>query len=341
MTTAMTTATPPPTPERIFGMFNAYQQTAALKAASELDVFTAVGEGSTTPEALALRCQASPRGLRILCDYLVVVGLLAKEGKHYQLTPESALFLDRRSPASIASAVVFLNSPMLMAGFQDLAATVRNGGTILEQNCLAPEHPIWVEFARSMIPMMKSSAEEIAEIVGARRGEPWKVLDIAAGHGIFGITIARHNPQAQIVALDWPNVLALAEENAKAAGVDARFRKLPGDALEVDYGSDYDLILLTNFLHHFDIPTCKKVARKVYEALKPGARAVTLEFVPNEDRVTPPVAAMFSLMMLGGTPAGDAYTFSEYDEMFRGAGFARNELHELTMSPERVIVSYK
>src|SRR6185369_2508977 len=96
-----------------------------------------------------------------------------------------------------------------------------------------------------------------------------------------------------------------------------RFETIPGSAFTADFGSGYDLVLLTNFLHHFDVPTNEALLRKVHAALKPGGRAVTLEFVPNEDRVSPPVAAEFSLMMLGNTPAGDAYTFSELDRMFR------------------------
>ena len=55
-----------------------------------------------------------------------------------------------------------------------------------------------------------------------------------------------------------------------------------------------------------------------------GGRAVTLEFVPNEDRISPPDAAGFSLMMLAATPSGDAYTFSELDRMLRNAGFSRS-----------------
>src|SRR5581483_5137883 len=92
---------------------------------------------------------------------------------------------------------------------------------------------------------------------------------------------------------------------------------------------------------HFDLPTCEQLMRKVHAALKPGGRAITLEFVPNDDRVTPPVEASFSQMMLGSTVARDAYPFAQYDQIFRSAGFARNETHELPMSPQHVIVSHK
>lgn len=327
----------PPNPEFIFGTFNAYQRSAALRGAIELDLFTAIGAGAATAEALAERCQASLRGVRILCDFLVVIGLLAKDGSRYSLTPETALFLDRRSPAYLGSAVTFLHSPVLTDGFRDVAAVVRKGGTLLgKAGTMEPDHPIWVEFARAMAPMMGPASEAIAGLVGAG---PWKVLDIAAGHGLFGLAVAKRHPQTEVAAVDWPNVLALAEENARAAGAGARFRKLAGSAFQVDYGSGYDLALVANFFHHFDEAACVALARRIHQALQPGGRLVTLEFIPNQDRVSPPQPAAFALMMLGTTEAGDSYTFPEYDRIFRAAGFGASELHELAVSPERVIIT--
>src|SRR5206468_379909 len=104
-------------------------------------------------------------------------------------------------------------------------------------------------------------------------------------------------------------------------GVGARVQLRPGDAFTTDFGTGWDLVLLTNFLHHFDPPTCERLLAKTRAALAPGGRAVAVEFVPDEDRISPPEAAAFSLVMLATTPAGDAYTFREYEGMFRRAGF--------------------
>jgi ubiquinone/menaquinone biosynthesis C-methylase UbiE len=147
-------------------------------------------------------------------------------------------------------------------------------------------------------------------------------LDIAAGHGLFGITIAQKNPEAQIVALDWRAVLEVATRNATASGVGDRYTTLAGSAFDVDFGSDYDVILITNFLHHFSPETNETLLRKVHAALKPSGRAITLEFVPDESRVSPPPAARFALTMLTSTAEGDAYTFAELSAMARNAGFA-------------------
>ena len=331
-----------PNPALIFETLNAYQRTAALKAAIELDVFTAIGEGVNTAAAIAKRCQAAGRGMRILCDYLVIIGFLTKSGQQYALTGDSAMFLDRRSPAYMGSVAGFLTMPEMMETSEDLAAVVRKGGTLVNApGTVEPSDPKWVGFARSMAPMMIPAAEAIAGIVKADAGEKWKVLDIAAGHGMFGITLANHNPNAEIFALDWPRVLDVAEENAAKRGVAARYHKIPGSAFDVDFGSGYDLILLTNILHHFDPVMIEMLLRKVRASLAPNGRAVTLEFVPNEDRVSPPMPASFALIMLASTPEGDAYTFAEYDGMFRAAGFSTSEKFSLTGMPQTVIVSRK
>jgi ubiquinone/menaquinone biosynthesis C-methylase UbiE len=331
-----------PSPQLFFQTINAYQRTEGLKAAIELETFTAIGEGNTTAPEIAKRCGTSERGMRILCDFLTVMGFLNKQGSRYSLTPDSAIFLDKRSPAYLGSAIEFISSPMLTKGFQNFADAVRKGGTTMSDGgTIAPENPIWVKFARGMAPMMALPAELTAKLIDPAADQKLKILDIAAGHGLYGLAFAKNNPQASIVALDWPNVLEVAKENARNAGVADRYSTIEGSAFDVDYGAGYDLILLTNFLHHFDAQTNAALLRKVHAALVEGGRAITLEFVPNEDRVSPPEAAAFGVMMLGGTPAGDAYTFSELEEMFANAGFAGSEMHQLPPSIQQVVISQK
>lgn len=330
-----------PTPERIIDTLTAYQQSAALKTAIELDVFTAIAEGTTDSRGLAKRCNAAERGIRILCDFLTVTGLLTKRDSRYALAPDAAVFLNRQSPAYLGTVQKFLLAPKFFEYFQDLTTAVKKGGTASDEGgTTAAENTVWVEFARSMAPMMAMPAEIIANLVQADEGKKWKVLDIAAGHGLFGIALGRHNPNAEIVALDWPAVLEVAKENAAAVGLKSRYRTLPGSAFEVEFGTGYDIVLLTNFLHHFDVATNEGLLRKVHAALAPGGRAVTLEFVPNEDRVSPPTPAKFSMVMLGSTPSGEAYTHLEYQKMFRNAGFKSCALHTPPIG-EQILVAEK
>jgi hypothetical protein len=328
-----------PNPALVFEVLQSYQRTWALKTAIELDLFRAVGESAGDLASIAKRCAASERGTRILCDFLVISGLLGKANGRYALTPTSATFLDSRSPASLASVATFLSNPMLMETFRSLTDIVRSGRTVLPgEGSVEPENPAWVEFAESMAPMMGPVAGPMADLVLNGKSGPMRVLDIAAGHGLFGIAIARKNPQARIVGLDWAPVLNVAKRNAEKAGVQDRYELLPGSAFEVEYGGPYDAVLLTNFLHHFDHPTNVTLLKKVQAALKPGSVAATLEFVPNDDRVSPANPASFALTMLTSTASGDAYTLKELTAMYEEAGFTDVTGHPIPMSPQTVVL---
>lgn len=329
-----------PNPGGIFMMMNAYQQTAALKAAIELDLFTVIGEGNHATDAIAARCGASQRGVRILCDYLGTFGLIARRDGAYELTPDAATFLDRRSPAYMGGATEFLLSDTITNNFKDAAGAVRKGGSLMpDEGSLAPDHPMWVKFARAMAPLMARPAQQLAELVDPNASAPVRVLDVAAGHGLYGITFAARNPAAQVTALDWAPVLEVARQNAKAAGVANRFQTIAGSAFEADLGGPYDVVLLPNFLHHFDAASNERLLKRIGSALAPGGRVAILEFIPDDDRSGPPPAVWFAFQMLSSTPAGDAYTFSEYQRMLRNAGFPKAELHAMKGDMHRIVIA--
>lgn len=326
-------------PGAFFMSVNAYQRTAAVKAAVELDVFSAIAEGKSTSREIASRCSASERGVRILCDYLVTSGMLEKRDGRYGFPAELAPFLDPKSPAYLGGIVEFLLAPDLVDAFAGLASAVKNGRTALAgRGTIDPDNPVWVKFARAMAPMMAMPAEGLARLVNEESAKPLRVLDIAAGHGLFGIEIAKLNPNARILAQDWAAVLEVAKENARKMGVGARYDILPGSAFEVDFSGGFDVVLLTNFLHHFDTPTCEKLLGKIRKSLAPGGRVVILEFVPDEDRIAPLESAGFALVMLATTPGGDTYTYSELARMLHKAGFASSAFHPLPPTIQQVVI---
>jgi 2-polyprenyl-3-methyl-5-hydroxy-6-metoxy-1,4-benzoquinol methylase len=331
-----------PSPALFFDTVSAYQRTDALRTAIELDLFTHIGSGHQTVEQIAVACHASARGIRILADYLTIIGFLRKTGDRYELLPDTAVFLNRKSPAFVGSSIDFLLTPQIQQCFASLTTAVRQGGTaISEEGTVSYDNPIWVAFAEAMVPLMQLPAKLLVDLIGGDRQQPIRVLDVAAGHGIFGITIAQNYPHAKITALDWPNVLSVASKNATAAQVADRHSLLAGSAFEVDWGGPYDVVLLTNFLHHFDVATCAKLAEKSFQALAPDGRAVTLEFIPEPDRISPPGTATFALTMLATTAHGDAYTFAEYEQLFAKAGFARSTFHSLPPTTQQAVVSYR
>lgn len=314
----------------------AYQQTAAIKAAVELDLFTEIARGNATVERLAHATGAAVRGIRALCNYLTVRGHLEKHDNEFRLTPSTAAFLDRNAPSWMGDVVHYLAAPEMMELFlDDPASYVRNGGSIgLANN--APDHPIWVKFARAMGPSRVPLARKIASELAA--SSPHRVLDVAAGHGMFGIAIAQAVTDAQVTAIDWQAVLSVAQENAEAAGVSGRYHGIAGSAFDTDWGNGFDLVLLANFLHQLDRDGCVTLLRKARQSLAPGGRAAAVEFLPHEDRVSPRFPVMFAFQMLGSTPQGDAYTVREFEEMGRAAGFGRVFAKPLPPTPQSLVL---
>ena len=333
----MATVFPPPDPGVVMGALCAFQLTEALKGAIELDVFTHVAAGADTAAAIAQRADASERGIRILCDYLTIHGFLGKEDDRYVCSPTAAVFLDKRSPGYIGSIANFLAHERIVKTYRNLAGAARKGGTVVTST-VSPNDAVWVEFARSMAPFLGMVAAQVAPIV-ATPGQPQKVLDVAAGHGLFGLRVAQANRAATVYGTDWADVLEVALENASSFGVADRYHTIPGSVFDVELGVAYDLVLVPNFLHHFDRSVNTGLLVKLRRAMKLGSTIALVEFVPNEDRVSPPIAASFSLQMLGATDAGEAYTFRDLDAMLAQAGFSERRAQPLEPTPQTLVTA--
>jgi precorrin-6B methylase 2 len=322
----------------IYNIALAYQTTAALVAAVKLDVFSLIGAGSNTTDLLSLKTGASVRGLRILCDYLTVIGLLKKVDSIYCLTSEAKRYLDSSSSGVVASFIDFFAAPEMISLFlNDPDSYVRNGGAVGLGN-LSPDNTIWLRFAKAVIPFAAPAAKRVAMYVSALDERPHTVLDVASGHGLYGIEVARVCVDAIVTAVDSDEVLTLARANATSAGIDHRYITVPGSAFDVDWGSRFDLILVPNFLHHFSRNECVMLLRKTRNSLSPDGRVLIIEIIPNDDRVSPPFQAMFAFWMLASTPGGDAYTLNDLESMASDAGFARVTARALPPTPQTLVI---
>jgi precorrin-6B methylase 2 len=340
MTSPQALPQPQLSPERFFETARGFQRTAALKSAVELDLFTAIADGANDVAALAKHCAASERGIRILCDYLTVLGFLIKDHGKYWLSPESDLFLNRKSPAYIGCAIGFVCGPAEINAMQNLTNTIRQGKPAVTP-ALESDSEVWISFARNMTPLLTPGARAMAAQLTLPTDRDTRVLDIASSHGMWGLAVAQRFPRAHIVALDWANVLEVGKENANRLKLTSRYETIPGDAFQVDFLGLYDAILLPNLLHHFDQQKNERLLTKCRSHLRDGGFVAIAEFVPNDDRVSPPVQAEFALTMLGSTEAGDAYTLAEFRAMLTHAGFSHIDARPLGGLPQTMITARK
>lgn len=309
--------------EPILNALLGYRVAAVVRAAIELDCFTAIAEGKTTAEAVAAVRGGTPRSIRILLDAVAAAApdLLRKKGKGYALTPVSRTYLVKSRPEFIGPLMPLFGHRRMWDAFHGLGSAVRAGSSVIDQNAHSADLDFWEDFARATAKEAAAKAARMVRLLG-RTPKPCDILDLACGSGMYGATFARRIPQSTLTLLDQANVLVQTRQL-----VDLPTRYVEGDLFRTPFGGPYDLIIASHVLHHFDPAECRTLLRKIARALKPGGRLVIQEFVPDESRSKNVQALIFAVTMLVWTRAGDAYCASDYRKWLRQAGFRRVTFH--------------
>jgi 2-polyprenyl-3-methyl-5-hydroxy-6-metoxy-1,4-benzoquinol methylase len=329
-------------PEAILQMLQGVQVSGLLSAGIALDVFSQLSPAALSAESVATRIQCPPRSTRILLDSLTALGLLTKSGPLYGLTPSAEQFLVRGKPTYVGGLTSIFSSPTMWSAFQRFADAVKNDGTILPEHAETPKNPFWEEFAKGSAAMAGPASQILDGLVSSFIASRPKVrvLDIAAGSGIYGYALARH-PNVELTSLDWPNVIAETKEWGTKLGVDpSRVRYLEGNLFEVDYQGPYDLVLLSHVYHHFDRATCLGLTQKVAKALAPGGR-VAVQDMLVDGALSNPGAVLFSSVMLVWTRKGESYSEGDYKQWLTDAGLVWGGAHPSAGMPSSWVFADK
>nr|WP_017537063.1 class I SAM-dependent methyltransferase [Nocardiopsis halophila] len=305
-------------------MMTAYKTTSLLRTGIELGVFDVLAERPLRPEEVAERLGLDARATRITLDALAALGLLESEDGRLGLSPGADELLVRESPGYFGDMVHVISSDEEWEALRRLPEAVRNGGSVLDTDAESPEYRYWEDFASYAAAIAEPTAQVVTDTL-----EPWAkerddldVLDVACGHGIYGFTFAERHPRARLWALDWPNVLTVTAEHAEAFGLDDRTEYIEGDMFEAPLGGPYDLITITNVLHHFSEERATELLRRAAGVLKPGGRIGIVGFTLDDGRPPrqDPAPHLFSVLMLVWTSQGEVHPMSAYKRMLSAAG---------------------
>ncbi|HZR16941.1 MAG TPA: class I SAM-dependent methyltransferase [Verrucomicrobiae bacterium] len=309
------------TPERIMQFAWGYAPPLILQAALQYRVFDLLDESPKTVDELVQTTGASKRGLTAILNALVGLEFLSRSNDRFALTPESAAFLVSTKPGFHGGFFQHTLSQILPR-WQQLPEVVRTGKPVQAVNEEQQGAAFFASFVEALFPMGYPAACALGEHLHLKgRPGPVKVLDIAAGSGVWGIALAQQSPEVRIWAVDWPQVLETTKRVAARHGVGDRLTPIPGDLIEVDFGKGYHIAILGHILHSEGERRSRELLRKTFAALAPGATIAIAEFVPNDDRTGPPNALMFAVNMLVNTEQGDTFTFAEMNDWLRNIGF--------------------
>ena len=317
-----------------------YAPPLMINAAINLRVFDLLEGGPRSAEDLSTATASSLRGIKILADGLTGLGLLAKHGARYALTPESATFLVSTRPGFHG---IFFKHMIgqLLPKWTQLEEVVRSGKPAMTVNQEGEGTAFFEQFVEGLFPMGYRAAQALAlELKLAEATKPASVLDLAAGSGVWGIALAQASPHVHVTAVDWPGVLKVTERVAGRFGVGNRFTYIAGDLRDADFGTGYCVATLGQILHSEGAERSRALLRKTFAALAPGGTIAIAEFVPNDERTGPPHTLIFGVNMLVNTELGNVFTFAEISQWLREAGFGKVRQLEAP-SPSPLILADK
>lgn len=333
----------PLTPPAIYGMMLAYKTTALLGAALELGVFDALADRAMCPADAAHVLGLDERSTALLFRALAVIQLLVTDdGEVFGLNSGVGSYLVRGRTDYVGGMFKVMASRWEWDALRCLSEAVRHGGTVLAENAETPGYAYWEEFAAYAGAVAVPAAEFVAHELGpwASGRERLHVLDIACGHGLYGYTLAVAQPQAKIWSLDWPNVLEIALDHARELGVADRVTTIAGDMFEVQLGGPFDVVMITNVLHHFSLETGTLLLRRAVESLSPGGKLVVVGFAVGAGGIERNAAAhLFSILMLIWTKAGEVHREFSYLSILEDIGCRDARVYQVPELPLRVIIA--
>jgi ubiquinone/menaquinone biosynthesis C-methylase UbiE len=312
----------PVTADRIMQMAWGYAPPLMIGAAVRHGLFDALAAQPRTATELAEQTRTSPRGVRMIADALVALGLLAKQsGGRYALTPESDTFLVSTKPSFQGGLFKHIDT-QLIPKWLHLNDIVRTGRPPTGVNQEGPGSAFFEQFVEDIFPMSYAAARALGQSLNlAAAKSPVRVLDLAAGSGVWGIALAQQSPQVRVTAVDWPGVIPVTRRVATKHGVVDRFSFVEGDINTTDFGAGHTIATLGHILHSEGERRGRALLKKTFHALAPGGTIAIAEFLVNDDRTGPANATIFAVNMLVNTDDGDTFSATELSGWLRDAGF--------------------
>jgi len=292
-----------------------------VQTAVELTIFDALEHSAATAEALANRLKLEPKATELLLNALASLKLLDKRAEYFSLTAMAKQYLLKSSPQYVGGMIRFDSS--LWSCWEKLPEAIRSGQPVRPPNMYQDDYAETEIFINAMDSLVKArgDAEVLANAID------WsnmiELLDIGSGPATYPIALCERFPKLHAAIFDLPGTLTITERYVREAGMAERVRLIAGDYRKEPIPGAYDVIFLSNIIHGEGFENNRSLIRKLVSNLEPSGQIVVKDHILDDSHTTPPVGAIFSLLMLLTTESGRCYSFSEIKSWMEQAGLSR------------------
>lgn len=339
-----------PSPSAIMQTGTGFWASKILLSAIKFQLFTLLAEQKKMParaikNALNLKC--TDRHLYDFLDALTVFGFLHREGllesAAYANTPATETFLDKKKPSYIGGILEMMNN-RLYSFWGNLEEALLTG---LPQNeakksedffGLIYQDPVKLkEFINAMTGIQMGNFMTFAQKFDFSK---YKTLtDVGGSAGLLSLVVARHQPHMSCITFDLPPVEPIAKETIQQFQLADRVKAQSGDFF-ADAFPKSDILTMGNILHDWDEEKKIMLMKKAYEALPEGGAFIAIEGIIDNERKQNVFGMMMSLNMLIETGTGFDYTFADFNNWAKTAGFKSTSLLPLA-GPSSAAIAYK
>jgi O-methyltransferase domain/Dimerisation domain len=292
-----------------------------IQAAVELAIFDGLENSAGTAEAVANRLKLEPKATELLLNALASLELLHKRADYFSLTEATAKYLLKSSPQYVGAMIRFESA--LWSCWEKLPEAIRSGQPVPPPNMYQDQAAETEIFINAMDSLVKARGDATVTANAIDWSGIAELLDVGSGPATYPIALCQRFQKLRATIFDLPGTLAISERYVREAGMAERIRLIAGDYRKAPIPGSYDVIFLSNIIHGESFESNRSLILKLVSNLKPGGQIVVKDHILDDSRTTPPVGAIFSLLMLLTTESGRCYSFSEIKSWMEQAGLSR------------------
>ncbi len=300
-----------------------------LVVGTRLGIFDVLIKGGMTADEIANATDCDPKALRTLLNALNGFGLLARRQGRYSNSRKAVKWFTKSSSSSIRDSVLFIS--VIVEMLENMEQTIKIGKAE-NFHYLNKSPQFWETYLRGLASFAPISSREIVRKSRLSR-KPQRLLDIGGGHGVYSIAFCRKYPELEATVLDLPPAVAQGKKIVAEKGYQDRIRFIEGDLRHVDWGREYDVVLIFNIIHTMSVEEAQQVFTRAYQSLMPGGTIVLLDSEHAGGKGNLSTAAGFGEIMFFVLANAQAYPETTIREWITTAGFTNLRKRKLLTVP--------